>query len=382
MKKATLIAGLLLPTVLFAQKEKKEKEQSFTIQGQVENQKSGTVYLMLRKGDQPIMDSAEVKEGKFTLTGAIIEPVIAKLQLVTKDAALVNAANPGMSKRDVLALFLDKGTITLHTPDSIYKAKVEGSAAHKDLEELNEHLKGVTDEINALQLQYRQYYIAKDQENMKKLEPRFDELEARQKNVYGDYLQSNKRSPIAMYVLTQYAGYELEPEDVEPKFNQLAKNVRSSFAGQAFAKRLEAAKKTAVGQPAMEFSQKDVDGKEVSLASFRGKYVLIDFWASWCGPCRAENPNVVKAYSKYKDKGFDILSVSLDDKKDKWLAAIEVDKLTWTHVSDLKGWSNAAAELYSIRAIPQNLLIDPNGRIVAKNLRGELLEKKLEETVK
>ena len=110
--------------------------------------------------------------------------------------------------------------------------------------------------------------------------------------------------------------------------------------------------------------------------------VLVDFWASWCGPCRQENPNVVKAYEKFKDRGFDILGVSLDDNKDKWLKAVEADKLTWTHVSDLKGWKNAAADLYGVRAIPQNVLIDPKGKIIAKNLRGDKLEEKLEELMK
>ncbi|ASZ11435.1 AhpC/TSA family protein [Chitinophaga pendula] len=379
MKKATLMAGLLLPLALLAQKK---GELPYTIQGQVESQKPGKVYLMLRNGDKPVIDSAEVKDGQFTLTGTIIEPVLAKLQLVTKDAALLNAANPGPHSKDILSFFLDKGTTSIQTPDSLFKATVQGSRAQKDLDLLNGQLKGVTDEMNALKLEYRQYYIARDQENMNRLQPRFDELEARQKAVFGDFLKKHRNSSIAMFVLAQYAGYDLDVKDVTPRFKSLAKEVRNSFAGKAFAKRLDAAQKTDIGQQAMDFSQADVDGKQVSLASFRGKYVLVDFWASWCGPCRAENPNVVKAYSKFKDKGFDILSVSLDEKREKWLAAIEVDNLTWTHVSDLKGWSNAAAELYSIRAIPQNLLLDPKGRIVAKNLRGDLLEKKLEEIVK
>jgi peroxiredoxin len=132
----------------------------------------------------------------------------------------------------------------------------------------------------------------------------------------------------------------------------------------------------------MDFTLPDADGKDISLASYKGKYVLVDFWASWCGPCRAENPNVVKAYSRFKEKGFEILGVSLDDKKDKWQAAVQADNLAWTHVSDLKGWKNAVAEQYGIRAIPQNLLLDPQGVIIAKNLRGDALEKKLEEVLK
>lgn len=136
------------------------------------------------------------------------------------------------------------------------------------------------------------------------------------------------------------------------------------------------------GQLAPNFSQKDPNGKDISLSSFRGKYVLVDFWASWCGPCRRENPYVVKAYERFKDKNFTILGVSLDNSKDAWLKAIKADKLTWTHVSDLKGWKNEVAVLYSVRSIPTNYLLDPDGRIIAKNLRGSDLEKVLAEHLK
>lgn len=144
---------------------------------------------------------------------------------------------------------------------------------------------------------------------------------------------------------------------------------------------IEAKKITAVGKMAPDFEQPDTAGKAVKLSDFRGQYVLLDFWASWCIPCRAENPNVVKAYKQYHDKGFTVLSVSLDQpgKKDAWLKAIRLDQLTWTQVSDLNFWNNAVAKLYGIQAIPQNFLLDKEGRIIAVNVKGEDLNKKLAE---
>jgi peroxiredoxin len=137
------------------------------------------------------------------------------------------------------------------------------------------------------------------------------------------------------------------------------------------------AKIGAVGSDAIEFTQNDEKGNPVSLSQFRGKYVLVDFWASWCKPCRLENPNVVKTFNRFKNKNFTVLGVSLDQAKEPWLKAIDLDKLTWTHVSDLQFWNNAVAQLYHVQSIPQNFLVDPAGKIVAKDLRGEDLDRKL-----
>ena len=137
-----------------------------------------------------------------------------------------------------------------------------------------------------------------------------------------------------------------------------------------------------MGKTISDFEQADPNGKMVNIKSFRGKYVLIDFWASWCGPCRGENPNVVAAYNKYKNKNFTVLGISLDKSKDAWLGAVEKDGLTWTQLSDLKFWSNAVAQQFGIQSIPQNFLIDPNGVVIGKNLRGEALEAKLESILK
>jgi len=379
MKSVILAAALLSPVVLFAQEKK--NEQPFTIEGSVAQlQKPAKVYLSIRNARMNKLDSTEVKDGKFSFSGSVEEPTLANLLLKVQDPSAPELTGP--VKKDMLTVFLEKGKMNIAAQDSIGKATVTGSKANDDFKHLKDLLKDVDSQLMDLKLQYRQLYMAKDEEGMKKLEPKFDEVEANQKTIMGDYLKNNTSSPIALFVLNQYAGYEINPTEITPIFNKLSKTLRNSPSGKELATRLESARKTAVGQPAMEFSQPDADGKLVSLASYKGKYVLVDFWASWCGPCRAENPNVVKAYSRFKDKGFDILAVSLDDKKDKWQAAVQADNLPWTHVSDLKGWKNEVAEQYGIQAIPQNLLLDPKGVIIAKNLRGDALEKKLEEVIK
>lgn len=380
MKKILFLLGFL-PLLATAQ----ENEKTFKLSGKTKDlaYKPDWVFLQYRSQGDWKTDSVQSKDGKYEFTGEIEEPVQGRLRVkyaAGEDGKKIST----VSGRDAVSVFLQPGKIKVASIDSFSNVQVEGSAAHIEFAKLNMQAKPYRDRMEPLYTKYSEYGKAKDKVNQAKVEEEIDAIDAEMRDkVYGEYAKKNPSSPLAMYALQQYAGWEINPDKAEPIFLSLSVQNRSYPSALDFKENLEIAKKTGIGKMAMDFTQNDTLGNPVMLSSFKGRYVLVDFWASWCGPCRAENPNVVKVFNKYKDRNFHIVGVSLDrpGQKERWMKAIHDDKLEWTQVSDLKFWDNEVAKQYGIKAIPQNLLLDPEGKIIAKNLKGDDLDLKLGEAM-
>ena len=346
---------LFLPTFLWAQTEK-----NFVITGSVAGLPEGADVKITSTQDEKVIAKGTVKSGAFTIKGEVAEPGLYWLVL---------------GKEQPQHIYLENKPIKVSgDKKNIKNIRIEGSRSHNDFNDFRNVFNPLVGELNAAAAQINQ---AGDEKSHKVLMAKYDSIRNLINSEVEKFIAAKPASHVSAFLLMVTAQLLDDVMVMDQRFNSLDNSVRNSLLGKAVAEAIAYNKIGAIGTEALDFTQNDVNGNPVSLSSLRGKYVLIDFWASWCKPCRMENPNVVKAYQKFSNKNFTILGVSLDQEKELWIKAIEKDKLTWTQVSDLQFWNNAVAVMYHVQGIPQNFLVDPNGKIIARNLRGEELEAKL-----
>jgi peroxiredoxin len=383
MKKIMFLISLLL-IVIGAVAQPKLKGD-FTVNLDVSKVKSKPTliycwYNEIVKGvRQQKFDSVAVVDGHATFHGNINEPTEAFLSQVSLHTKV------RQPKGNYFTFYLQPGNLEITSIDSLHNYTMKGGAFTKDYnayEKLGDYASNASDiEVHIINKLDRKKDSVAYHEAFKRYATIINDWTGKTNKDY--FIANAKITPVALIALRTNIGFIItNPEEADSLYNLLSPGFKVLPSGIQIKDQIEIAKCTNIGRMAMDFSQPDTAGKMISLSSFRGKYVLLDFWASWCGPCRAENPTVVADYNKYKGDKFTILSVSLDRESAKaaWLKAIHEDHLNqWTHVSDLKQFENEAAILYGVKAIPQNFLIDPSGKIIAKNLRGPALTEKLVE---
>jgi peroxiredoxin len=378
MKKILTFLLILLATAAgFAQQPNLTiHDPNLTIHATIKDMKAGN-WVYWRKISDTEKDSVKTMDGGFEIRTSIAEGE-GNIYIVQVGSAY--------TEHSMQLLYLDKGTVNINGDGPMFnKAKLSGSPFILDFNAYNDFMDkdSVLHAAPELYKKANQLYKDKDSTGLAKLQPLMDRTDSTKTARAKEWVAQHPASPISTYVLYFVLRRSLNFDQLDSVLGKLSPAAKDNRLAKEITHGIDVNKLTGIGQMAMDFTQSDTSGRPVSLKDFRGKYVLVDFWASWCHPCRMENPNVVKAFADYKGKDFTVLGVSLDRPgyKEAWLKAIHEDGLAWTQVSDLKFWNNAIAKQYDIESIPSNLLIGPDGKIVAKDLQGDELEKKLSEVL-
>ena len=363
------ISLALISPLLICSYAQAQMTGTYEIKGQLDGLGNEKVTLSGEYKGQQLRDSVMATNGSFTLTGKMPADLVFSLNFNKK--AFLTVPLQANEKVEI------SGSLS-----NIAEAKVTGAKSLPVLKEWFSAWRSITAVAGLLYKQLDSIEKAGGKEADKAgVRAGFRNLDQRLIDSVESFVKKYPASPVVPYIIIdRFINYP-NPEKAASTYAALAPAAKNSTYGLELGESLKVSSKTAIGiKPA--FSVPDRNGKLLKLSDYKGKVVLVDFWASWCGPCRKENPNLVKAYQLYHDKGFEIIGISLDDKKDRWLQAIEADKLTWLHASDLKGWKSDLAQEYGIKSIPMSFLVNAEGKIIAKDLRGDALEKKLESIFK
>lgn len=354
----------------------------FVINGNIEGLPTETTEMMLSGvlNGKAFNDTVPVVNGRFVFQGDA-EP--AKVRIYCQRIGKPHYVNP-------IEMYVDGGNIQLTavydtTQYTYYRdVKIVGSNAQDEHVRYNDALRQMADEVgaDAIAKEYQEAEKAKDTVRIKAAMEKYKAVDAAYMKYMSNYIRTNNKSFVALGLISNYSRQAGEYVDsAKVWYESMSDEIKSSASGKSVAEKIAyTLKGQLIGKQAPDFEQSTPDGKKVRLSDYKGKYLLLDFWASWCGPCRAENPNVLKAYNQYHDKGLEILAVSLDTDRERWVKAIKEDALPWTHVSDLQR-KNSIANQFGISGIPDNFLIAPDGTVIARGLRDQSLFDKLKEVM-
>ncbi len=339
-------------------------QSGYKVTGTVEGMPDGKAIIATVNGSSlDTLAKADVKNGSFEFTGNVSEPTGAYIMVI--------------GQRGAIPFMLENANITVNAGQAgLTVTGSEGQKIYDQFMAIN-----ATAQQEAMKLQQEYQAANGDQAKMQAVQEAYAKLMTDAQAKETELIKANPDSYVSTFVIVSGMG-QMEYEQLKERYNLLGEKAKASATGKAIAAQIAIVESTSIGQIAPNFTITTPEGESISLYDIKGKVKLIDFWASWCGPCRGENPHVVEIYKEYHPKGLEIFGVSLDNNKEAWVKAIADDGLVWKHGSDLKGWQSAPAQLYSVSGIPHTVLLDENNKIIAKNLRGDELKQKIAELLK